>query len=123
MKLLTLAVLLLSVAALLAPHANAELITMGAIAAVAGYCAKYGCSVSVGKRDTLGISGDKGGEGWMLKRHVHQAFNGIDADSDGKITKREAEAVLGTELTSRLWNSNDRNGDGLIERHEFVPSP
>ena len=45
------------------------------------------------------------------------SFSGLDADSDGTISKAEAAALP---ALNDLWNTYDQNADGKLDEAEFA---
>lgn len=62
----------------------------------------------------------------LTEKHLRQAFDLFDLDSNGQITPRELKHVLGNkdkaipdEDWEKLVEEFDRNGDGMINFDEF----
>jgi len=54
---------------------------------------------------------------------VEAAFKALDADSDGKVTKKEFRAAMkhrGEEMSQHLFEHADTNKDGFLSQDEFT---
>ena len=71
--------------------------------------------------DPLHGPNDRFTEGTMIER----LFEEIDLNKDGKLDKQEVNVYFqkqGAHVQDGLWEREDKNGDGVIERHEFARS-
>mmetsp|Transcript_1085 Transcript_1085/g.2251 ORF Transcript_1085/g.2251 Transcript_1085/m.2251 type:complete len:105 (+) Transcript_1085:466-780(+) len=54
---------------------------------------------------------------------IHSLFNEIDINGDKKLDKQEVHLYFqkqGVPVQDGLWEKEDKNGDGVIELHEFA---